>query len=527
MDNLARFRTLVKELKAYQYVMNVINWDSETEVPRAARSVAAPKSWASSAAKSSNVRPAKSIRTSSTPSTRTSRRSTPTRRRKSAAPRKALDKIVTIPEAEFVGYQQLAHPRPAGVGRREGEERLGGAQALPRRHRRGEQEVRRPLRSPWRALRHPPRRVRGRHDDEGLRQVLQRPEKRTWRSVRREDPRRQGRPLRDPFAEAKFPIDNQQVFSNYLLSVMKFDRSRGLLKKSVHPFTWNTSPCRRPPHDALQSRRPLRIGLLGDPRTRPRDLRAADRHRVRRDPAVERHDDGHPRVAVPHVREHVRPQPSVLAEASVRTEALFPSQLKGATVDDVVYAANKVEASLIRTEADELTYPLHIMLRYDIERMLFSGKLTVDELPAKWNELMKNYLGIVPSTDSEGVLQDVHWSAGLIGYFPTYALGTAYAAQIYRHAEGTRHRQDPPLGGHGPDQRLAQGEDPSVRWFEIPRADHARRHRRIVRPALLRRLPEKEIYGALSLTVPRRRIQCAAFSYAKPEKGLSTRYCVL
>ncbi len=115
-----------------------------------------------------------------------------------------------------------------------------------------------------------------------------------------------------------------------------------------------------------------------------------------------------------------------------KLKRLFPLQLKGITIEDMVYSANKVEASFIRTEADELTYPLHIMLRYDLERLLMAGELTVDELPAKWNSLMKAYLGITPKTDAQGVLQDVHWCAGLIGYFPTYALGTAYAAQFYR-----------------------------------------------------------------------------------------------
>ncbi|MDY0010202.1 MAG: carboxypeptidase M32, partial [Candidatus Izemoplasmatales bacterium] len=110
---------------------------------------------------------------------------------------------------------------------------------------------------------------------------------------------------------------------------------------------------------------------------------------------------------------------------------LFPEQTKNMTVDDMFYAVNQVEASMIRIEADELTYPLHIMLRYDIERMMINGEITVDELPKIWNDKMEEYLGIRPANDSEGVLQDVHWSGGMIGYFPTYALGTAYSAQIY------------------------------------------------------------------------------------------------
>jgi carboxypeptidase Taq len=110
---------------------------------------------------------------------------------------------------------------------------------------------------------------------------------------------------------------------------------------------------------------------------------------------------------------------------------LFPEQTRDISVEDMHYAVNQVEASLIRIEADELTYPLHIMLRYDIEKMLINKEITVDELPKIWNDNIEKYLGIRPKNNSEGVLQDVHWSGGMIGYFPTYALGTAYSAQIY------------------------------------------------------------------------------------------------
>jgi len=93
-------------------------------------------------------------------------------------------------------------------------------------------------------------------------------------------------------------------------------------------------------------------------------------------------------------------------------------------------AINRAEASLIRVEADELTYSLHIMVRYEIEKSIMEGNVNVDELPELWKAKMEEYLGIVPETDAEGVLQDVHWSAGLFGYFPSYAIGTAISAQI-------------------------------------------------------------------------------------------------
>ena len=90
-----------------------------------------------------------------------------------------------------------------------------------------------------------------------------------------------------------------------------------------------------------------------------------------------------------------------------------------------MYAAlNKVSArSLIRVEADELTYPLHVILRYELEAGLVRGDIAVDDLPRLWNEKMAAYLGVTPDSDAQGVLQDVHWSAGAIGYFPSYTLG--------------------------------------------------------------------------------------------------------
>ncbi|KAL0479140.1 hypothetical protein AKO1_008022 [Acrasis kona] len=97
-------------------------------------------------------------------------------------------------------------------------------------------------------------------------------------------------------------------------------------------------------------------------------------------------------------------------------------------------SVNKVNFdNLIRVEADELTYPLHVILRFEIERELFNGTINVNELPKIWGERMEKYLGIKPSNDSNGVLQDVHWGSGYFGYFPTYTLGALYAAQIAAH----------------------------------------------------------------------------------------------
>ncbi|MEW5867711.1 MAG: carboxypeptidase M32 [Chloroflexota bacterium] len=114
-----------------------------------------------------------------------------------------------------------------------------------------------------------------------------------------------------------------------------------------------------------------------------------------------------------------------------RLQEYFPSQLGNLSLDDYYRGVNKVTPSLIRVEADEATYNLHIMLRLELEIALMEGSLAVKDLPEAWNTRMQEYLGILPPDDSKGVLQDVHWSMGLIGYFSTYALGNLISAQLW------------------------------------------------------------------------------------------------
>ncbi|MDX8362921.1 carboxypeptidase M32 [Cytobacillus sp. IB215316] len=105
-------------------------------------------------------------------------------------------------------------------------------------------------------------------------------------------------------------------------------------------------------------------------------------------------------------------------------------QFDSIELEDFYKAINESKPSLIRIEADELTYPLHIMIRYEIEKGLFNGEIEVKDLPEVWNNKYEEYLGVRPSNDAEGVLQDVHWAGGMFGYFPSYALGYMYAAQL-------------------------------------------------------------------------------------------------
>ncbi len=111
----------------------------------------------------------------------------------------------------------------------------------------------------------------------------------------------------------------------------------------------------------------------------------------------------------------------------------FPESLCDVSLDQFIAGINKAEPGFIRTESDELTYSLHIMVRYEIERMIFNNEIETKDLPKVWNEKYQEYLGMTPPNDRLGILQDLHWSGGSFGYFPSYALGNAVAAQLYHY----------------------------------------------------------------------------------------------
>jgi carboxypeptidase Taq len=127
----------------------------------------------------------------------------------------------------------------------------------------------------------------------------------------------------------------------------------------------------------------------------------------------------------------------------------FPTPLKDVSLDSFYRTINTVRPSFIRVESDEVTYNLHIILRFEIETGLIDGSIDVEELPIIWNSKMKELLGLDVPDDSRGVLQDVHWSGGMIGYFPTYSLGNLYSAQFFAAAK----RAIPTL-----DDEMAQGQ---------------------------------------------------------------------
>jgi len=151
-----------------------------------------------------------------------------------------------------------------------------------------------------------------------------------------------------------------------------------------------------------------------------------------------------------------------------RLKKVFPSQLGDVDLKTFYKAINKVEPSLIRVNADEATYNLHIMLRLEMELGMIEGKLATKDLPQIWNEKMKEYLGIVPPNDALGVLQDVHWSGGMLGYFSTYALGNLVSAQLWEKIN----RDIPDL-----DEQFRKGKfDGLLGWLHSNIHQHGRKY---------------------------------------------------
>jgi carboxypeptidase Taq len=193
------------------------------------------------------------------------------------------------------------------------------------------------------------------------------------------------------------------------------------------------------------------------------------------------------------------------AWALPRLAAQLPGGLGGATVDDVYRGVNAVHRSLIRVEADETTYNLHVALRFELELALIEGTLAVDDLPRAWNERIDRLLGLDVPDDAQGVLQDVHWGAGLIGYFPTYALGNLMAAQLWEAL-----RADLP----DVDDRLERGDfAPLKEWLRDRVHAHGRKY---PSPELLARVTGEELAVAPFLRYLRAKLTDAGVLSSAP-----------
>ena len=229
----------------------------------------------------------------------------------------------------------------------------------------------------------------------------------------------------------KFDITKQKKYSHQIAKQLGFDFDSGLLKESSHPFTLNFNK-----YDVRMTTRYIE------------DLFSSSLFSTIHETGhaiYEQNigDDIYNTVLGTGVSLGIHESQSRFYENLVGKnksfwlknytglQKMFPENLKDVDVSAFYRAINNVEPSFIRVEADELTYSLHILVRFEIEKEIFENDIPVSDLPKLWNDKYTKYLGITPNNYADGILQDVHWSAGLFGYFPTYALGSAYASQFF------------------------------------------------------------------------------------------------
>jgi carboxypeptidase Taq len=242
-------------------------------------------------------------------------------------------------------------------------------------------------------------------------------------------------PPANVFAGKSFDVEAQWRFTVELLHAMGFDLEAGRQDKSIHPFTGGTHATDVRLTTRLSDDNPL-PALFGTI-----------------------HEGGHglyeQGFSPEHFRTPLAAAPSMgIHESQSRLwenvvgrsrpfwshfypglQKHFPAQLGAVSLDAFLAAVNRVEKSFIRVEADEVTYNLHIVLRYELELGMLRGELQVKDLEAAWNEKTKALLGLTPANPVQGVLQDIHWAWGELGYFPTYALGNLYSASLYASAK--------------------------------------------------------------------------------------------
>lgn len=240
----------------------------------------------------------------------------------------------------------------------------------------------------------------------------------------------EGTPPRTDFLKRNWPLDKQKELSSYVMKVMGIDPAHCVLGETEHPFTLElyNDDVRITTHYYEQDMISNLFSVIHEGGHALYELHVDSALRytaVTGGSSIGLHES-QSRL----FENYVGRSREFLSFLWPKLLELFPENLAGVTCEEFYRAVNRVEPSLIRTEADELTYSLHVMVRYELEKQLLNGSLSVSELPAAWNRLYKEYLGVDVPDDAQGVLQDVHWSQGSFGYFPGYALGTAYAAQM-------------------------------------------------------------------------------------------------
>jgi carboxypeptidase Taq len=243
-----------------------------------------------------------------------------------------------------------------------------------------------------------------------------------------------GRKPRRDILEREYPVDRQQVFGQAAAAAIGFDFDSGRLDTTTHPFCSGMGPgdCRITTRYNVRHFNDAFFGILHEAG-----------HGIY-DQGLDPAHFGTPRGSA--ISLGIHESQSRLWENQVgrsqpfwehffpRARQVFLGALRDVSQDDFLFAINDVQPSYIRVEADEATYNMHIILRFELEQALVSGDLKPADAPAAWNEKFRQFFQLTPPTDALGCLQDIHWSMGGLGYFPTYALGNLYAAQFVERA---------------------------------------------------------------------------------------------
>lgn len=228
-----------------------------------------------------------------------------------------------------------------------------------------------------------------------------------------------------------YDIEKQKEFCKYLSGYVGFDFNRGVIGESAHPFTMQLHN-----HDVRISDRYIEDNLESAIFSIIHESGHAI-YEMNIDDAITQTLVGGGASMGMHESQS-RFYENIIGRSRDfwvpiydKLVAVFPENLSQVTLDHFIRGINKAAPSLIRTEADELSYCIHIIVRYEIEKAIFNDEIDIEELPMLWNKKYQEYMGITPTTDTEGILQDTHWSYGEFGYFPSYAIGTAVSAQLY------------------------------------------------------------------------------------------------
>jgi len=243
------------------------------------------------------------------------------------------------------------------------------------------------------------------------------------------------RQIDDSFLNLSYPVDIQKKLSDYLMEVLGLDRNYCGIAESEHPYTtnFNNKDVRITTHYHEKNLTFSMYSVIHEGGHALYELGADDCYNYT-------NLSGGVSMGIHESQSRfyenlIGRSRAFIQAVFPKIKELFPEQLKAVDAEMFYRAVNKAQPSLIRTEADELTYALHVMVRYEIEKQLIAGTLAVADVPAQWNRLYREYLGVEVTTDTEGCLQDSHWSGGSIGYFPSYALGSAYGPQLLKKME--------------------------------------------------------------------------------------------